>query len=154
MTGYKSSTKITGGKFVNKHARGKIFHGYGKTTSDNFEVTGGTFNKSVSDGFPADGFTCVKGSDGTYGIATAIAQVGSTRYTSLKAAIIAAKKGKTIQLLTDATENITIASTKQITLDLNGHTLNGGTFEQQNFIAVKNDGNGELTINGGTLTSK
>ena len=238
VTGYKSSTKITGGKFVNKHARGKIFHGYGKATSDNFEVTGGTFNKSVSDGFLADGFTCVKGSDGTYGIATAIAQVGSTRYTSLKAAIIAAKKGKTIQLLTDATENITIASTKQITLDLNGHTLNGGTgtakaailnkgnvtitdtsagktgtikrddqgaqgeisyyvidnngtmvidqanvinnsgskgsslirnggvdtvssltinggtFEQQNFIAVKNDGNGELTINGGTLTSK
>ena len=26
----------------------------------------------------------------------------------------------------------------------------GGTFEQQNFIAVKNDGNGELTINGGS----
>lgn len=238
VTGYESSTKITGGKFVNKHARGKIFHGYGKATSDNFEVTGGTFNKSVSDGFLADGFTCVKGSDGTYGIATAIAQVGSTRYTSLKAAITAAKKGKTIQLLNDTTENVTIASTKQITLDLNGHTLNGGTgtakaailnkgnvtitdtsagktgtikrddqgiegetsyyvidnngtmvidqanvvnnsgikgsslirnggvdtvssltinggtFEQQNFIAVKNDSNGELTINGGTLTSK
>lgn len=238
VTGYKSSTKITGGKFVNKHARGKIFHGYGKATSDNFEVTGGTFNKSVSDGFLADGFTCVKGSDGTYGIATAIAQVGSTRYTSLKAAIIAAKKGKTIQLLNDTTENITINASKQITLDLNGHTLNGGTgtakaailnkgnvtitdtsadktgtikrddqgiegetsyyvidnngtmvidqanvvnnsgakgsslirnggvdtvssltinggtFEQQNFIAVKNDGNGELTIKGGTLTSK
>lgn len=33
-------------------------------------------------------------------------------------------------------------------------TINGGTFEQQNFIAVKNDGNGELTINGGTLASK
>ena len=33
-------------------------------------------------------------------------------------------------------------------------TINGGTFEQQNFIAVKNDSNGELTINGGTLTSK
>ena len=238
VTGYKSSTKITGGKFVNKHARGKIFHGYGKATSDNFEVAGGTFNKSVSDGFLADGFTCVKGSDGTYGIATAIAQVGSTRYTSLKAAIIAAKKGKTIQLLNDTTENITINASKQIALDLNGHTLNGGTgtakaailnkgtvtitdtsvgktgtikrddqgiegetsyyvidnngtmvidqanvvnnsgakgsslirnggvdtvssltinggtFEQQNFIAVKNDGNGELTINGGTLTSK
>ena len=127
VTGYKSSTKITGGKFVNKHARGKIFHGYGKATSDNFEVTGGTFNKSVSDGFLADGFTCVKGSDGTYGIETAIAQVGSDRYTSLKAAITAAKKGKTIQLLSDTAENVTIASTKQITLDLNGHTLNGGT---------------------------
>lgn len=128
VTGYKSFTKITGGKFVNKHAKGKIFHGYGKATSDNFEVTGGTFNKSVSDGFLADGFTCVKGSDGTYGIATAIAQVGSTRYTSLQAAINAVKKaGKTIQLLNDTTENITINASKQISLDLNGHTLNGGT---------------------------
>lgn len=142
VTGYKSSTKITGGKFVNKHARGKIFHGYGKATSDNFEVTGGTFNKSVSDGFLADGFTCVKGSDGTYGIATAIAQVDSTRYTSLKAAIIKAKKGKTIQLLNDTTENITINASKQITLDLNGHTLNGGTGTAKAAILNK----GTLTI--------
>ena len=143
VTGYKSSTKITGGKFVNKHARGKIFHGYGKATSDNFEVTGGTFNKSVSDGFLADGFTCVKGSDGTYGIATAIAQVGSTRYTSLKAAIIAAKKGKTIQLLNDTTENITINASKQITLDLNGHTLNGGTGTAK--AGILNKGNVTIT---------
>ena len=143
VTGYKSSTKITGGKFVNKHARGKIFHGYGKATSDNFEVTGGTFNKSVSDGFLADGFTCVKGSDGTYGIATAIAQVGSTRYTSLKAAIIVAKKGKTIQLLNDTTENITINASKQITLDLNGHTLNGGTGTAK--AAILNKGNVTIT---------
>ena len=143
VTGYKSSTKITGGKFVNKHARGKIFHGYGKATSDNFEVTGGTFNKSVPDGFLADGFTCVKGSDGTYGIATAIAQIGSTRYTSLKAAIIAAKKGKTIQLLNDTTENITINASKQITLDLNGHTLNGGTGNAK--ATILNEGNVTIT---------
>lgn len=143
VTGYKSSTKITGGKFVNKHARGKIFHGYGKATSDNFEVTGGTFNKSVSDGFLADGFTCVKGSDGTYGIATAIAQIGTDRYTSLKAAITAAKKGKTIQLLNDTTENVTIASTKQITLDLNGHTLNGGTGTAK--ATILNKGNVTIT---------
>ena len=238
VSGYVSSTKITGGKFVNKHARGKVFHGYTPATSDNFEVTGGTFNKSVSDGFLADGYACVKNPDGTYGAAMTIAQVGSSKYTSLQAAITAAGKGKTVQLLNDTSENITIAATKQITLDLNGHTLNGGTgtakaailnqgtvtitdtsagktgtikrddqgvagetsyyvidnngtmvidqanvinnsgskgsslirnggvdnvssltinggtFEQQNFIAVKNDSNGELTINGGTLTSK
>ena len=143
VTGYKSSTKITGGKFVNKHARGNIFHGYGKATSDNFEVTGGTFNKSVPDGFFADGYTCVKNSDGMYGIATAIAQIGSTRYTSLKAAIIAAKKGKTIQLLNDTTENITINASKQITLDLNGHTLNGGTGNAK--AAILNKGTVTIT---------
>ena len=127
VEGHPSFTKITGGSFVNKHSRGDIFHGFGKATSDNFEVTGGTFNKKVSDGYFADGYTCVKNADGTYGIATAIAQVGNTRYTSLQAAINATKKGKTIQLLNDTTENVTIAASKQITLDLNGHTLNGGT---------------------------
>lgn len=143
VTGYKSFTKITGGKFVNKHERGKIFHGYKSATSDNFEVTGGTFNKLVSDGFFADGYTCVKNSDGMYGIATAIAQVGSTRYTSLKAAIYAAKKGKTIQLLNDTTENITINASKQITLDLNGHTLNGGTGNAK--ATILNEGNVTIT---------
>ena len=239
VEGHPSFTKITGGTFTNKYSDGSnIFRGVGKGTSDNFEVSGGTFNKSVPSSYFADGLTCAKNADGTYGIATAIAQIGTDRYTSLKAAISAAKKGKTVQLLNDTTENITIKASKQITLDLNGHTLNGdtgnakaailnrgnvtitdtsadktgtikrddqgiegetsyyvidnngtmvidqanvvnnsgikgsslirnggvdtvssltingGTFEQQNFIAVKNDSNGELTINGGTLTSK
>ena len=239
VEGHPSLTKITGGTFTNKYSDGSnIFRGVGKGTSDNFEVSGGTFNKSVPSSYFAEGLTCAKNADGTYGIATAIAQIGTDRYTSLKAAISAAKKGKTIQLLNDTAENITINASKQITLDLNGHTLNGGTgtakaailnkgkvtitdtsagktgtikrndrgiegetsyyvidnngtmvidqanvvndsgikgsslirnggvdavssltinggtFEQQNFIAVKNDGNGELTINGGTLTSK
>lgn len=242
VDGYTSSTKITGGTFTNtfKDTTQNIFHGVGKATSDNFEVAGGTFNKSVSSGYFADGLTCSsKNPDGTYGIATAIAQIGSDRYTSLQAAINAvSKKPKTIQLLNDTMENVTINASKQITLDLNGHilnggtgtakaailnkgtvtitdtsagktgtikrddqgvagetsyyvidnngtmtidqanvfnnsgskgsslirnggvdatsslTINGGTFEQQNFIAVKNDSNGELTINGGTLTSK
>ena len=241
VEGHPSFTKITGGTFTNKYSDGSnIFRGVGKATSDNFEVLGGTFNKSVPSSYFADGLTCSsKKSDGTYGIATAIAQVDSTRYTSLQAAITAVKKaGKTVQLLNDTTENITINASKQITLDLNGHTLNGGTgnakaailnkgnvtitdtsadktgtikrddqgvegetsyyvidnngtmvidqanvlnnsgktgsslvrnggvdnvssltinggaFEQQNFIAVKNDSNGELTINGGTLTSE
>lgn len=126
--GHPSFTKITGGTFTNKYSDGSnIFRGVGKGTSDNFEVSGGTFNKSVPSSYFADGLTCAKNADGTYGIATAIAQIGTDRYTSLKAAISAAKKGKTIQLLNDTTENITINASKQITLDLNGHTLNGGT---------------------------
>ena len=204
------------------------------------QVSGGTFNKKVSDSYCADGFIPTKNADGTYGVKEGhyVAQVGNTKYETLADAIRLAAKGKTIQLLTDATENITIAANKQITLDLNGHTINGGTgnanaailnkgtvtitdtsagktgtikrddqgvagetsyyvidnngtmvidqanvfnnsgakgsslirnggvdnvssltinggtFEQQNFIAVKNDSNGELTINGGTLASK
>lgn len=130
VEGHPSFTKITGGTFTNKYSDGSnIFRGVGKATSDNFEVSGGTFNKSVPSSYFADGLTCSsKNSDGTYGIATAIAQVDSARYTSLQAAITAVKKaGKTVQLLNDTTENITINASKQITLDLNGHTLNGGT---------------------------
>lgn len=238
--GHTAITRVTGGYFVNKLSRESIFRGIGKGTSDNFEVSGGTFNKSISEGYCADGFIPTKNADGTYGVKEGhyVAQIGSKKYETLADAIRLASKGKTIQLLTDATENITIAANKQITLDLNGHTLNGGTgnakatilnkgnltitdtsagktgtikrddqgaqgetsyyvidnngtmvidqanvinnsgskgsslirnggvdtvssltinggtFEQQNFIAVKNDGNGELTINGGTLTSK
>ena len=145
VEGHPSSTKITGGTFTNTFTDTvqNIFHGVGKATSDNFEVTGGTFNKKVSDGYFADGYTCVKNADGTYGIATAIAQVGSTRYTSLQAAINAAKKGKTIQLLNDTTENVTIAASKQITLDLNGYTLNGGTGTAK--AAILNEGTVTIT---------
>ena len=240
VEGHTAITRVTGGHFVNKMSGEGIFRGVGKGTSDNFEVSGGTFNKSISEGYCADGFIPTKNADGTYGVKEGhyVAQIGSTKYETLADAIRLAAKGKTIQLLTDATENITIAANKQITLDLKGHTLNGGTgnakatilnkgnltitdtsagktgtikrddqgaqgetsyyvidnngtmvidqanvinnsgskgsslirnggvdtvssltinggtFEQQNFIAVKNDGNGELTINGGTLTSK
>lgn len=144
VEGHPSFTKITGGTFTNKYSDGSnIFRGVGKGTSDNFEVSGGTFNKSVPSSYFADGLTCAKNADGTYGIATAIAQIGTDRYTSLKAAISAAKKGKTIQLLNDTTENITINASKQITLDLNGHTLNGGTGTAK--AAILNKGNVTIT---------
>ena len=129
VAGHPSFTKITGGSFVNKYSGGGIFHGYTPATSDNFEVSGGTFNKSISEGYCADGFIPTKNADGTYGVKEGhyVAQVGSKKYETLADAIRLAAKGKTIQLLADASENITIASTKQITLDLNGYTLNGGT---------------------------
>lgn len=239
VEGYTSITRVTGGHFTNKKSGNNIFHGYGKATSDNFEVSGGTFNKSISEGFCTDGFIPTKNADGTYGVkeGSYVAEIGSKKYETLTDAIRLAANGKTVKLLADVTENITIDANKKITLDLNGHTLNGGTgnaqaailnkgtvtitdtsagktgtikrddqgvsgetsyyvirnlgtmvieqanvvnnsgakgsslvcnggetttasltinggtFEQQNFIAVKNDSNGELTINGGTLTS-
>ena len=128
VDGYDSITYVNGGSFTNEGS-GSIFHGLGKATSDNFEVSGGTFNKSISEGYCADGFIPTKNADGTYGVKEGhyVAQVGSKKYETLADAIRLAAKGKTIQLLTDATENITIAANKQITLDMNGHTLNGGT---------------------------
>lgn len=235
------STVISGGTFKNLCTRSTAWTVRATNAAAGAtKVSGGTFNKSISEGYCADGFIPTKNADGTYGVKEGyyVAQVGSKKYETLADAIRLATKGKIVQLLTDATENITIAENKQITLDLNGHTLdggtgnakaailnkgnvtitdtsadktgtikrddqgaqgetsyyvidnngtmvidqanvinnsgskgsslirnggvdnvssltiNGGTFEQQNFIAVKNDGNGELTINGGTLASK
>lgn len=147
VDGYSSSTKIMGGSFTNtfKDTVQNIFHGVGKATSDNFEVSGGTFNKGISEGYCSDGFIPKSNGDGTYSVKEGhyVAQVGSKKYETLADAIRLAAKGKTIQLLTDATENITIASTKQITLDLNGHTLNGGTGTAK--AAILNKGNVTIT---------
>ena len=57
--------------------------------------------------------------------ALAVASIGTAKYITLAAAIAAAKSGATVKLLADTKENVTIA--KAMTLDLNGHTLNGGT---------------------------
>lgn len=129
--GYEATTKVTGGKFVNEKLSG-IFYALGDATSDNFEVSGGTFNKYVSDSYMADGCIPVKQSDGTYGVKEGkfVAEVGSTGYETFDDAIAAANasvNSKTIYLR----ENITVdhqlvidnAKGKAITLDLQKHTL-------------------------------
>ena len=57
----------------------------------------------------------------------AVASVGSKQYGSLQAAIDAATAGQTVILLTNVNENVEIAKEKNLTLDLNGKTLSGGT---------------------------
>ena len=127
VDGYDSKIVITGGKFTNKKSGEKIFHGSGKATSDNFEVSGGTFNKSISDGYCADGFIPTKNADGTYGVKAGkyVAEVKGTKYETLQEAVDAARN-TTVKMLADTKENVTI-STRNLTLDLNGFTLNGGT---------------------------
>lgn len=125
VAGHPSFTKITGGSFVNKYSDGGIFHGYTPATSDNFEVSGGTFNKSISEGYCADGFIPTKNADGTYGVKEGhyVAQIGSKKYETLADAIRLAAKGKTITLLTDVEQNTQLTINKNITLDLNGKTI-------------------------------
>ena len=125
VAGHPSFTKITGGSFVNKYSGGSIFHGYTPATSDNFEVSGGTFNKSISEGYCADGFIPTKNADGTYGVKEGhyVAQIGSKKYETLADAIHWATKGKTITLLTDVEQNSQLTIGKSITLDLNGKTI-------------------------------
>ena len=140
------STEITGGTFTNNHTsiNAKIFHGMNKATSDNFEVKGGTFNKSISEGYCADGFIPTKKADGTYGVKEGkyVASIGSKNYETLADAIRLAAKNKTVTLLDDVAENVTIAENKVLTLDLNGHTINGGTGTAKATIT----NNGTVTI--------
>ena len=145
VEGHTAITRVTGGHFVNKMSRENIFRGVGDGTYDNFEVSGGTFNMSISEDYCADGFIPTKNADGTYGVKEGhyVAQVGKKKYETLADAIRLAANGKTVQLLTDATENITIAANKRITLDLNGYTLNGGTGTAN--AAILNKGNVTIT---------
>lgn len=145
VEGYTAITRVTGGHFVNKMSGESIFRGVGKGTSDNFEVSGGRFNKSISDDYCADGFIPTKNADGTYGVKAGkyVAKVGKySKYESLAEAISHSNKN-TITLLANVTENVTIPAGKTITLNLNGFALNGGTVK----------GKAALT-NYGTITIK
>ena len=99
-----------------------------------------------------------------------IAQVGNTIYTSLQNAINATTTG-TVKMLANTTisQTVSIASTKNITLNLNGKTIAGankvipirnagkltitgsGTISQINSNGIYNDSSGTVTFNSGTL---
>ena len=125
VEGYEAITRVSGGHFVNKMSGEGIFRGVGKGTSDNFEVSGGTFNKSVSDSFFKEGYFAQKNTDGTYGVGgPAVAKVNSAEgYNTLDEAIAAAKAGDTVTLLQNVTVDKPISVDKAITLDLGGKTL-------------------------------
>ena len=69
------------------------------------------------------------------GTESAIAEVNGKSYPSLQEAINAAPRKATVKLLADTKENV-IISTPYVTLDLNGHTLNGSTGERKPALTV------------------
>lgn len=129
VEGHTAITRVTGGSFTNKKSGEYIFRGVGKATSDNFEVSGGTFNKSIPDGYCADGFIPTKNTDGTYGVKEGqyVAKVGSTKYETLADAIRLAAKGRTVTLLADVADCGSLTISKNITLDGGGHTISGNS---------------------------
>ena len=62
VDGYTAITRITGGTFTNNFngTNSGIFRALGKATSDNFEISGGTFNRNVSASYFAAGYACEK----------------------------------------------------------------------------------------------
>lgn len=160
VKGHTAITRITGGTFINKKSGANIFHGYGKATSDNFEVSGGTFNKSISAGYCADGYIPTgKNADGTYGVkqGSYAVKIGSTGYETFADAYrhASTKKTTTITLLKDITESVSI--NKNIIVDLNNNFKL--TYTNMDTPLVKSKGtltitNGTLNITGGICEGK
>lgn len=120
------STVITGGTFKNLHSSTTAWTVRATNAAAGAtKVSGGTFNKSISEAYCADGFIPTKSADGTYGVKEGqyVAAVGSKKYETLADAIRLATKGKTITLLADVEQNTQLAINKSITLDLNGKTI-------------------------------
>ena len=146
-TGYKDLSKIEveDGKFTanGTNAAVKAYKWESQTESafDNSKnvvaVSGGTFSSAVDKSLCADGFIPTKNEDGTYGVKEGqyVAEVKGVKYDSLQAAIDAATEKATVTLLADTRENVTI-STNRLTLDLNGHTLNGGQVKAKPALTV------------------
>ena len=165
-TGYKGlgDITVTGGMFTAKSGNAAIkAYDWPNQTESNFtasdkvSVSGGTFNSEVPGNCCAPGFEPTQNDDGTYGVkiqANLAAEVldaqGKTvgAYDTLTAAITAAKKGETVKLLSDVTENVTIPADKTITLDLNGKNI-----AVTSGCAIVNKGTLTVTGSGNVTTS-
>ena len=148
-TGYKGliAIKVESGTFTAKAGNDAVkaykWDNTNKTESafDNSKnvvaVSGGTFSSAVDKSLCAGGFIPTQNADGTYGVKEGqyVAEVKGVKYKSLQAAIDKAGRNATVRLLADTRENVTI-STNYLTLDLNGHTLNGGTVKGKPALTV------------------
>ena len=152
VEGYEAFTTVTGGTFTNKKSGEGIFRGIGKATSDNFEVSGGTFNKSVPDSYFKTGYFAKK-TDGGYTVDGPYAvRLGTAAgYATLEEAFAAAKSGDTITLLRDCESDRINLETKSITVDLNGKVLTSTAAYGVMFCAKNGH---KITVKGDTRGSK
>ena len=152
VEGYEAFTTVTGGTFTNKKSGEGIFRGLGKATSDNFEVSGGTFNKSVPDSYFKTGYFAKKTADGYTADGPYAVRLGTAAgYATLEEAFAAAKSGDTITLLRDCESDRINLETKSITVDLNGKVLTSTAAYGVMFCAKNGH---KITVKGDTRGSK
>lgn len=104
----------------------------GDTLATQSESTGEAANETT--GKATNEVAAPAAETGGEGTTAAVAEVNGKTYPNLQDAINAARKA-TVKLLVDTKENVTI-STNNVTLDLNGHTLNGGTVKAKPALTV------------------
>jgi hypothetical protein len=152
VEGYEAFTTVTGGTFTNKKSGEGIFRGIGKATSDNFEVSGGTFNKSVPDSYFKTGYFAKKTADGYTADGPYAVRIGTTAgYATLEEAFAAAKNGNTITLLRDCESGRINLEDKSVTVDLNGKVLTSTAAYGVMFCAKNGH---KITVKGDTRGSK
>ena len=107
------------------------------TSEETSESTGATTAGTETGGTGANGTESGKTSSEENGgqATTCVAETGSKQYVTLQEAIDAAGRKATVTMLADTRENVTI-STNDLTLDLNGHTLNGSTGERKPALTI------------------
>lgn len=144
-----SECNISGDAIINGNL--SIGEGNGNTFTANDEkgtiaVSGGTFNNAVQEQYCAVGYIPTDDGNGNYTVKEGayIARISEQGYETLAEAVAAAQNGETITLLANTIENVTIPAGKNITLELNGMTLSGGT--------VASNGKKAAIVNYGTLT--
>ena len=144
-----------------------VWGNFNQNAGGDVTVAGGTFNFAVTENYLAEGYAPLLQADGTYAVVDredavaagqAVAALSTTDiygrevqvlYSTLQAAVNAAKEGDTVTLLANVTESIEIAQGQDIVLDLNGKTLTNaaGSHTVTNY--------GTLTIVGeGTVDNK
>ena len=166
--GYKglSNIEVKGGTFTAKDGNAAVkaynwenLTESGFTQNDKVSVSGGTFSSAVDKSLCADGYIPTQNADGTYGVKVGqyVAEVGTTKYETLQAAIAAAQDGQTVTLLADVEQNTQLTINKSITLDLNGKTIKNTVEiwgdDTNAILSIK--GGAKVTITGnGTIAAK
>ena len=130
----KTSVEIKGGTITAEKDAILLTNGKDGTIA----VSGGTFSSEVKPEYCADGFVPKDNGNGTYGVEvdTSVAEVNGKKYETLQAAVDAARNA-TVMLLADTNENVTVTA-YNVTIDLNGFTLNGSTGERKPALTVNN----------------
>ena len=105
-----------------------------------YAVSGGTFNHAILPEYCAKGFIPQDNGDGTFGVkvGTYVAEVKGVKYETLQAAFDAAPRYATVKLLADTRENVVVDKVYELTFDLNGFTLNGGTEKGKPALTLNN----------------
>ena len=129
-----------GGQWQYKTYDGAVYYGHPDYYGSSYYI--GAAETAVLDN---TGTVSVDGANYEGQALALVAEVDGYQYSTLAGAIAAAQDGQTVKLLKDTKENVSVASDKNFTLDLNGKTLT----EDKVMIV-----SGNLTIVDSTATSE